>query len=91
MKDGKEEIFHEFENYAIPIISKYNGELLVRLRPNESSIIGISIEQPYEVHIIRFSAEQDFDHFLKDEERNKYLHLKDASIRESFLIKGEKL
>lgn len=91
VKDGQEDAFHKFESYAIPIIKKYNGELMLRLRPDGSSFIEASVEQPYEVHIVRFNSQQDFDNFLRDEERVKYLDLKEQSIKESFLIKGEAL
>ena len=37
IKKGKEEIFHEFEEIAIPTILKYNGRLTLRIRPNEKS------------------------------------------------------
>jgi antibiotic biosynthesis monooxygenase (ABM) superfamily enzyme len=91
VKEGQENIFHKFENYAIPIISKYNGELMLRLRPDAGSVVEAAIDHPYEVHIIRFASMLDFDAFLTDSERSKYLDLKEKSIKESFLIKGEAL
>ena len=39
IKEGQENIFHEFEHIAIPIISKYNGQLLIRVRPDDKAII----------------------------------------------------
>ena len=33
IKEGQENIFHQFEDVAISIISKYNGQLLLRIRP----------------------------------------------------------
>lgn len=89
--EGQERIFHEFENIAIPIISKYNGQLLIRLRPSENEIIECNMESPYEVHIIQFNSDADFERFMKDEERKQFLHLKEKSIRTSILIKGQKL
>jgi hypothetical protein len=35
--DGQEKTFHQFEDVAIPIISKYNGRLLLRVRPDKDS------------------------------------------------------
>ena len=35
VKKGKEEIFHEFEEIAIPTILKYNGRLTLRIRPKK--------------------------------------------------------
>lgn len=91
IKPGQEQIFHQFEDVAIPIIEKYNGVLQLRIRPNEAAIIAANIESPYEVHLVEFAAEQDFKNFMQDEERKKFLHLKEQSIKAVTLIKGEKL
>lgn len=91
IKDGQETVFHQFENIAIPIISKYNGRLLLRVRPTDDSVIESQIEKPYEIHFGEFDSEQDFQNFMKDEERKKFLHLKEQSIRSMVLIKGTKL
>lgn len=84
-------MFHEFEDVAIPIIAKYNGRLLLRVRPQEDSFIEISIDKPYEIHLVEFDGEQDFINFMHDEERKKFLHLKEQSIRSSILYKGVKV
>ena len=89
--DGKEEIFNEFEAIAIPAILKYNGRLTLRIRPNQNSVIENNIDVPYEIHLVEFNTKEDFDNFKKDEERKKFLHLKEASIKTSILIQGEKI
>ncbi|MCB4806931.1 DUF1330 domain-containing protein [Tamlana sp. 62-3] len=91
IKEGQEAIFNEFESVAIPIISKYNGRLVLRVRPNKNSLIEAKIEQPYEIHLVEFDTEEDFENFKKDEERKQFLHLKEQAIQTSILIKGEKL
>jgi hypothetical protein len=93
LMEGQEDIFNEFESHAIPIIADYNGELIFRVRPESKSFIevGDSVGKPYEIHLISFESEADFCAFMADEGRNKYLHLKEQSIKVSFLIKGEKL
>lgn len=91
IKDGEEETFHQFEDIAVPLITKYNGKLLLRLRPEEKSFIEFSIEKPYEVHLVQFNNEEDFQHFMQDDERKKFLHLKEQSIKSSVLIKGTKV
>jgi hypothetical protein len=88
---GKEKIFNEFEDIAIPIISRYNGRLLLRIRPDDNSFIEYHTEKPYEIHLVAFDSEQDFENFKLDKERNKYLHLKEQSIKASILIQGTKL
>ncbi len=88
---GQEAVFHDFESLAIPIIAKYNGELVLRFRPEADTIIESAIETPYEVHLVSFNSEADFQAFLQDEERQQFLHLKEQSIRSSILIKGARL
>lgn len=88
---GEEVVFNQFEAIAIPIIAKYNGKLLLRVRPDNQSFIESNIENPYEIHLIEFVAEIDFQNFMKDPERKNFLHLKEKSIQSSVLIKGDKL
>ena len=91
IKEGQEQIFHQFEDVAIPLISKYNGRLLLRLRPDEASVIEANTGKPYEVHLVEFATDADFENFMRDEERKQFLHLKEQSIKSVTLIKGAKL
>jgi uncharacterized protein (DUF1330 family) len=91
VKEGQENIFDQFELVAIPIIKKYNGRMLLRVRPAASSYIEVDMEKPYEIHLVEFDSEDDFRNFMKDEERKKFLHLKDQSIKASVLYQGVKL
>lgn len=88
---GQEEIFDQFEDIAIPLISKYKGRLLLRVRPPDNSFIEHHMDKPYEIHFVEFDTEQDFENFKQDEERKKYLQLKEQSIKASILIQGTKL
>jgi uncharacterized protein (DUF1330 family) len=88
---GQEQIFDEFENVAIPTVLKYNGRLLLRVRPTENNFIESHIDKPYEIHLVEFETQEDFDNFKQDEERKKFLHLKEQSIKTSILIQGTKL
>ncbi|MEO6638954.1 MAG: DUF1330 domain-containing protein [Ginsengibacter sp.] len=88
IKEGQENIFHQFEDIALPTILKYNGRLLLRIRPGDESFIEHHIDKPYEIHLVEFAAEQDFENFKNDEERRKFLHLKEQSIKSILLIKG---
>jgi uncharacterized protein (DUF1330 family) len=91
IKEGQEQIFHQFEDVAIPLISKYNGRLLLRLRPDEASVIEANTDKPHEVHLVEFATDADFENFMRDEERKQFLHLKEQSIKSVTLIKGTKL
>ena len=89
--DGQETIFDQFEAIAIPTISKYNGQLLLRVRPDENAYIESNVENPYEIHLVEFETDNDFANFMQDEERKRFLHLKEQSIKSVLLIKGTKL
>jgi len=91
VKEGKEAIFHEFEDLAIPLLEMYNGKLIYRIRPTADNYISYKEELPYEIHFLSFKTEQDFINFGKDERRKAFLHLKEASIQSTFLVKGEKV
>lgn len=91
IKEGQEQAFHQFEDVAIPLIAKYNGRLLLRVRPEDDSFIEGGIDKPYEIHLVEFDSESDFKNFMVDEERKRFLHLKEQSIRSSVLYKGVKL
>jgi len=91
IKKGEEKAFHQFEDLAIPIIMNYNGKLLLRLRPGENEVVERSIDLPYEIHLVEFNTEADFQDFMKDEERKKFLHLKEKSINSVVLIRGTKV
>lgn len=91
IKEGQEEAFHQFEDIAIPAIAKYNGRLLLRVRPAGDSFIEYSIERPYEIHIVEFDSEQDFEDFKSDKERQRFLHLKEQSIKSAMLIQGTRV
>jgi uncharacterized protein (DUF1330 family) len=88
VRPGQEEAFEAFEAVALPLVAKHGGELLLRLRPREAEVVAASIEVPYEIHLVRFPSEEHFARFAQDEERKSFLHLKEASVRASLLIKG---
>lgn len=90
--EGQEEVFHQFEEVAIPLIEKYNGQLLLRIRPSDDSFIGPPVDgKPYEIHLVKFDTEQDFAAFQQDDSRKQFLPLKEQSVRTATLIQGIKL
>ena len=64
---------------------------MFRVRPGKDAYIEGSSEQPYEIHLVSFNSEEDFENFKNDDERKKFLHLKEQSIRTSIMIRGQKL
>ncbi|WP_337042648.1 DUF1330 domain-containing protein [Emticicia sp. 17c] len=91
VKEGKEEIFHEFEDHAIPLIEKYNGKLLYRVRPDASSFISGEADKPYEIHLVTFPDESDLLRYMKDDTRLNFIHLKNESVRAVLMAKGDKM
>lgn len=70
INEGQEDVFHQFEEVVIPLIEKYNGQLLLRIRPTDDAYIGQQTDaKPYEVHLVKFDTEQDFAAFNRDESR----------------------
>jgi uncharacterized protein (DUF1330 family) len=88
IKPGQEKVFDDFEAIAIPLIARYKGQLLLRVRPDTSSIIEGETNPPYEIHLVTFPAEKDFDAYAKDPERASVLHLKEESVERIVMIKG---
>jgi uncharacterized protein (DUF1330 family) len=91
IRDGQETVFNQFEAIAIPAISRYNGRLLLRVRPGKDAYIESNIENPYEIHLVEFETDNDFANFMQDDNRKRFLHLKEQSIKSVLLIKGAKL
>jgi uncharacterized protein (DUF1330 family) len=91
LRPGGEATFDEFENVAIPLIEKYNGKLLFRVRPDKDSYIAVDGESPYEIHLISFTSKDDFIQFGQNPERARLLHLKEQSVEKAILIEGNML
>lgn len=91
IKPGKESVFQEFENHAIPLMEKYSGKLIQRLRPNASDYVDGEDEKPYEIHIVSFDSEEKLQEFFRDDTRLQFKHLKDDSVKSILMFKGEKM
>jgi uncharacterized protein (DUF1330 family) len=91
VQKGKEETFQLFENHVLPILKKYNGQLIYRVRPTTEQVIETSIGNPYEIHLVSFQSKEDFNAYARDEERQNYLSLKNDSIISALLIEGVKI
>jgi len=91
LQAGKEALFNEFEAFAIPLMSDYSGQVIYRIRPSEESLIVCQGPPPYELHFISFDSENDFHNFLKDKRRKAFMHLKEGSIKTTFLVKGKEI
>ena len=88
IKPGQEAAFDAFEAVALPLIARYNGQLLLRVRPEPKALIEGEESLPYEIHLVSFPTEEDFLAFGKDPGRAAALPLKEASVDRILLIKG---
>jgi uncharacterized protein (DUF1330 family) len=88
IKENQEQTFNLFEDKVLPLLKKYNGELIYRTKLDKNLVIESSIGTPYELHIITFATKEDFNAYKNDEERIRYLHLKETSIQKALLIEG---
>ena len=82
---GREQAFEEFESVVLPLLAKYGGELVLRLRGDK---IAGSADAPHEVHIVKFDSDDDLARYSRDPERQRALTLRDESVQRSLLIKG---
>lgn len=89
VKEGQETAFHSFEDYVLPLLQRYGGELLYRVRPPKQSVVATTLGYPYELHIVTFLTKSDFQAYRDDPQRTQYLPLKDESISRVLLIEGE--
>ena len=85
---GQEARFHEFENHVLPLMARYGGRLLLRWRRTEGCVIASDLGDPYEVHLVAFPSEADFERYLNDDIRRSFAHLKDASVDRVMLVEG---
>ncbi len=61
---------------------------MLRIRPTRESVVASHTEVPYEIHLVRFQSDEDFAAFATDPGRERFLHLKNESVRAALLIKG---
>ena len=91
VREGYRERFCEFEDRVLPLLAKHGGELLLSLRPASDAKVAGTAEVPYELHLIRFEREEDLARYSNDDERRLYLPLKDESVRDTLLVKGNRV
>ena len=68
------------------LLPKYNAKILLRLKPTIEQVIKTEIGIPYEIHILEFQSEQDFENYKQDDTRKKFLHLKNESVKSNFTL-----
>ena len=83
--EGKEAVLDQFDAVVIPLIYKYNGVLIFRCSQGKDAFIE-GPEQPYEIHLVSFPTEEEFEAFRRDEERRNFLHLKEEAIKSVMMI-----
>jgi hypothetical protein len=89
IKEGKEQTYLQYEDIVIPQIKNYKGRILLRLRPDNKSVIQNDIEKPFEIHIVEFPSGTDLDNFMNDKVRREFFHLKEESVRSVITIRDD--
>ncbi len=77
VKEGMEETFDAFEEQVLPLLARHEGRLVFRAR---LSAVHTEIGSPYEVHLVEFPSEAHYHAFAADEDRQRLLALKEASV-----------
>ena len=88
IKQGQEELFHQFEDAVLPLLSAHDGELIIRVRPDRNTFIGGSSLHPYEIHLVSFPSKKSFEEYANDPERVKHISIKNQSVEKVILIEG---
>ena len=88
---GKEQVFMEFEDFVLPLMEKYRGKMLYRIRPGKNNFVHAEGDHPYEIHFLSFESEEDFSAYMKDNTRLQWIHLKQESVQWTILVKGHLL
>jgi hypothetical protein len=91
IKEGKESSFHFFEDLVLPLLDRYDGKLLYRVRPTISSVVSTTLGHPYEIHLVSFPDRKSFEGYRDDPERSGHMRLKNESVERVMLIEGEAL
>lgn len=91
VKTGQEAVFHSFEDHVLPLLQRYGGELIYRVRPPKPAVITTTVGYPYELHVVTFPTKNDFQAYRDDPQRTQYMPIKDESISRVLLIEGELL
>jgi uncharacterized protein (DUF1330 family) len=90
VKPGREEAFQYFEARVLPLLDKYGGELLLRVRPQPDDYIAGTL-RPYEIHLVTFDNRESLEAYSNDPERIRVLALKEESIEKAMLVEGNLL
>ncbi|WP_182411739.1 DUF1330 domain-containing protein [Adhaeribacter radiodurans] len=89
LHEGEEESFLKYEDQVLPLLPKYNGELLYRIRPEKINFVQTPTEYPYELQLLSFSSAQDFENYRQDKERLSHAPLFQKSIRKVLLLQSQ--
>ena len=89
LRPGGEQLFDQFENMVLPLLAQHNGQLLLRIRPEESSFVETNFDRPYEIHLVSFDSRPDYEQYAQNPARQQYLPWKEASVAKVVLMEGK--
>ncbi len=85
---GKEDVFNEYEEKVLPLLSRHQGQLLYRIRPEAQQYITPQDEYPYEIHIVSFETITGFEQYKADKDRQSHAYLFRESVSKTLMIEG---
>lgn len=90
IREGEADRFLQYEDRVLPLLSKYNGELLYRIRPQPSNFVHPTTDdQPFEIHVLTFPNPAAFEDYRQDKERLSYFPLFQKAVRQVILLQSE--
>ncbi len=63
--EDQEQVFHQFEEIAIPTIAKYNGRLTLRVHPNDDPLSSGTLKNPMKLILWSLTAGKILMHSKK--------------------------
>jgi uncharacterized protein (DUF1330 family) len=82
--DGQRDLFNEYENIAVKVMSKYGGKLISASAIETSSVPN----PPDEIHLLEFPTRQSFEKFREDEELAKFSSMRSKCINRTEIYIG---
>ena len=88
LREGQRESFEEYEDAVIPLLEKYRGQLMYRIKCHEDYVQCRLNEMPHEIHIISFPNQAALKNYLEDPKRQELANLREGIVRQDLSILG---
>ena len=86
-KEGKEAAFAAYEEKVLPLLARYNGQLLYRMQPGADD--AVNGEMPYEIHILGFNSRADYQNYMQSPQRRALEYMRQEAIEKIITVEGD--